>query len=310
MINFKELYDALSGQKPGTQRKIYVNSCLNVFWGYSFDGKLRLSIMSKIAPPKIESTKILHVVQGRESDFTYWTSFDLLNIELNDAYFSFCENLIDSITGIDDENHALKLLRRRFTSWKTLFQKESKNSLLKERLLGIFGELRTLVDVLSPIYGIDDSIKSWGGPDMQSKDFTMNDTWYEVKTIGANTDKIHISSLTQLSSQNIGHLVVVRVEEVSPEFNGEKSSLIDIIRSILLDITDESVEILFTKKIRELGIDLFGDNLSNRFDVKSINIYRVRDTFPRITESDIHYKEITDVTYSISIGAIERFKED
>ena len=309
MINFQELYKALTGQKPGTQRKVDVNSCLEVFFGYSFDGNLRLSFMSKSVPPKIESTKILHVVQGRESNVTYWTSFDLLNIELKDAYFSFCENLIDSVTGLDDEASALRLLRRRFATWKTLFQKEAGNDLPKEKLLGIFGELRTLVDVLSPTYGVDDSIKSWGGPDMQSKDFTIGDTWYEVKTIGANTDKIHISSLTQLSSQNIGHLVVVRAEAVSPEFEGEKSSLIDVIKSILLNITDESVEVLFTQKIRDLGIDIFGNELSDRFDVKSINIYRVDDAFPRITERDIPYTEITGVTYSISTAAIERFKE-
>ena len=127
MIDFKEIYKDLSDQMSGNQKKIPVDSCLEVFFGFSFDGNLRLSFMSKKAPPAIESTTILHVVQGRENRNTYWTSFDLLNADLKEAYFSFCENLIDSIIGVRDESDGLNLLKRRFITWKKLFQKASGN---------------------------------------------------------------------------------------------------------------------------------------------------------------------------------------
>ena len=78
MIDFRELYKALSNQDSGNQKKIPVDSCLEVFFGFSTNGNLRLSFMSRTTPPNIESTTILHVIQGRENKNTYWTSLQQL----------------------------------------------------------------------------------------------------------------------------------------------------------------------------------------------------------------------------------------
>lgn len=309
MIDFRGIYKKLSDQISGNQKKIPVDSCLEIFFGFSFDGNLRLSFMSKKAPPAIESTTILHVVQGRENKDTFWTSFDLLNADFKEAYFSFCENLIESVIGIRDESEGLNILKKRFITWKKLFQKTSGNDFSKEKLMGIFGELKVLKEIVAPRFGVNTAIQAWGGPDKQSKDFTLENTWYEVKTIGANSDSIHISSLTQLSSDNIGHLIVLRTEAVSPEFGGKSSALIDIINDILLMVSDDNIENLFVGKVQGLGIDFLGGEIANRFDVKSINNYKVDDAFPRITEKNVPYPEITDVNYVISLASISSFAE-
>lgn len=310
MIDFRGIYEDLSDQMAGNQKKIAINSCIEVFFGYSFDGNLRLSFLSKIVPPTIESTSILNVVQGCENEDTYWTSFDLLNIDLKDAYFSFCENLIDSIIGIENESHALGVLKRRFITWKKLFQKTSERDISKEKIMGIFGELLTLRDIVAPKYGINTAILSWGGANLQSKDFTVKDTWYEVKTIGANSDDIHISSLTQLSSNMPGHLIVVRAEAVSPELNVNCLSMIDVIKQILLLVSDEAVENIFIGKIQNIGIDIFGKETGVKFDIKSITSYAVSDCFPRLTDTNVPYSEIVEVHYTISRAAISRFAEE
>lgn len=309
MIDFREIYKNLSNQLKGNQKKITVDSSLEVFFGYSSEGKLRLSFMSKTTPPTIESTTVLHVMQGREAKDTYWTSFDLLNNDMQEAYFSFCENMIDSILRVKTESKALDLLKRRFITWKKLFQKASGKDISREKAMGVFGELTVLKDIIAPLYGINNAIQAWGGPDMLSKDFTLNDTWYEVKTISATADSIHVSSLTQLSSNNVGHLVVVRVETVSPEFNARCSAIIDIIKEILLKITDESTENLFIKKIQGIGIDVHGKEIKYRFDIKSVKTYKVEEGFPRITLDNVPYPEITDVNYLISEASIGKFAE-
>lgn len=310
MIDFYEIYDKLSKQTTGNQKKIPIDSCLEIFFGYSLDGNLRLSFMSVNTPPTIESTNIMHIVQGRENNNTYWTSFDLLDIDVKDTFFAFCENIINSVTGIKDEYVALNLLKRRYATWKTLFQKANSKEISREKLLGIYGELIVLKNIVEPQYGINAAVQSWGGPDMQSKDFTIGGTWYEVKTIGANTDNIHISSLTQLSSEYTGHLVVVRAEAVSPEFKGEHSAIIDVVKNILLKITDENIETLFARKVQDVGIDLFSNILMEKFDVKSITSYLVDGKFPRITEKDIQFPEILGASYTISAAAINRFAEE
>ena len=191
-----------------------------------------------------------------------------------------------------------------------LFQKTSGNDVSKEKLMGIFGELMVLKEIIAPSFGIVSAIQAWGGPGMQSKDFTLNNTWYEVKTIGANTDGIHISSLTQLSSDIIGHLAVVRVETVSSESGGNSLAVIDVINEILLMISDESVENQFIKKVQSLSMDVFGKEISYRFDVKSIKLHKVDKDFPRITEKNVPFSEITDVNYVISAASINRFEEE
>ena len=310
MIDFRKIYENLSDQMAGNQKKIAVNSCIEVFFGYSFDGNLRLSFLSKTVPPTIEPTSILNVAQGRENKDTYWTSFDLLNIDMKEAYFSFCENLIDSITGIENESVDLCVLNRRFITCKKLFQKTSEREVSKEKLMGIFGELFVLKDIIAPKYGINTAILAWGGSDLQSKDFTVDDTWYEVKTIGANSDSIHISSLTQLSSNIPGHLIVVSVEAVSPGFKENCFLTIDIIKQILLLVSDETVENTLIGKIQSIGIDVFSKEAALKFDVKSVNAYTVSDGFPRITNTNVPYPEITDVHYTISRAAISRFAEE
>ena len=310
MIDYKELFETLSEQMAGNQKKVRVDSCIEVFFGYSFNGNLRLSFLSTIVPPIIESTSILNVVQGRETPDTYWTSFDLLNANLKDAYFSFCENLIDSIIGFSDEALALSVLKRRFLTWKKLFQKTSERVVSKETLMGLFGELLALKDIITPKYGVNTAIRAWEGPNLQSKDFTVNDTWYEVKTVGANTDSIQIASVAQLSSDKDGHLVVICVEAVSQEFNGNASSILDLIKDILSFVFDESIENVLVRKIQSFGIDVFGKETAIKFDVKSITTYTVADGFPRITEKNVPFTEITDVHYIISRAAISRFSEE
>ncbi len=310
MIDFREIYEDLSNQMAGNQKKVPINSCVEVFFGYSFSGNLRLSFLSKTVSPKMESTSILKVVQGNENENTYWTSFDLLNTEFKDVYFSFCENLIDSIIDIKEESLALNILKRRFITWKNLFKKASKCETSKEKIMGLFGELLTLKDIVAKKYGIATAVQAWGGPDSQSKDFTVNDTWYEVKTIGANSDSIHISSLTQLSSDKPGHLIVIRTESVSPEFGKNCPSIIDIIKELLILISDEAVENKLVEKIQSVGIDVFWKEAAIKFDVKGITAYTVIDDFPRITDINVPFPEITGVNYTISRSAISRFAEE
>lgn len=135
MTDFHEIYKGLSDQSVGHQKKIPVSSCLDVYFGYSFDGNLRLSFMSKNVPPKIESTKILHVVQGRENKDTYWTSFDLLDADLREAYFSFCENMIDSVSGMTDERKALDLLKDVLLHGRRSFRRHLRMTYLRKNCL-------------------------------------------------------------------------------------------------------------------------------------------------------------------------------
>jgi len=309
-IDFEDIYTSLSEQLTGNQRKLPVTSSLGIYFGYSRDGFLRLSFLSSCPAPRLDSTKSLRVSQGEESKNVFWTCFDLLQNESKKVFFTFCDNIIESVAGINDEQKALQNIKKRFVTWKAMFRARPTSITPLKEQQGEFGELYFLKNYMFGIYGVKQSIQSWSGPDLLSKDFVIKDTWYEVKTVGANVPTVNISSLAQLSSSVSGRLVVIRVEQMSPEFSGNDASISALLKSILQMIDDDAVEEIFLSKLSAIGIDISDVSMETKFNVKTLHRYIVDDSFPRLTEESIKIPGISDVHYSLIINALYAYLEE
>ena len=309
-IDFESIYKALAAEAVANQKKLDIDSSLGVFYGISPEGYFRLAFMSSIAAPKMESTRLLRVTQGKEKEGVFWTCFDLLNMDAKKVFYTFCTNLIESIVSIKDEVTALKQLKVRYVTWKAMFKNEITKAIPKEKVQGLFGEMYYLKQVMFPQYGVNDSIKAWSGPDGKSKDFSIGTMWYEIKTVGANATTVKISSLTQLSSENTGSLVIIKAEGMSEEFSNGNSSIEELFKGIMIQIDDYDIQQIFLNKFCSCGVDLSDECLDLKFDVKSIRHYKVNEDFPKITEKTAPYTEIVGVTYELSISAIEKYAED
>ena len=309
-IDFEAKYMALSAELAGNQKKLDVNSAIGVYYGLSKDGNMRLAFMSVSPAPKIESTKMLRVTQGEESKTVYWTCFDLLQPDAKKVFFTFCENLIEAVTDITDEQRALKSLKERYITWKALFKRDYGSTISRENLQGLYGELYFLKKYMLDKYTPTIAVPAWSGPDAKSKDFAVGDEWFEVKTPGANATTVRISSLTQLSSATPGHLVVVKVEPMSERFDNGEASVGDLFKHILNQINDETLEGIFLSKLSAYGFDASDESFMAKFDVKSMNLYKVDAAFPRLTELDVPHVEICDVTYSLIINSLKPYLEE
>lgn len=310
MIEFEKLYDGLTEGLAGCQKKIDWDTVLGVYYGISSEGCFRISFLSSVPAPKLESTKQLSVLQGRESEGVYWTSFDLRELKAKKVFCSFCANLLDALKSVENEFEALRLLKNRYSMWKSMFKKEFVDKLSREETQGLFGELYFLKNVLSKNLSLSECVRSWSGPDKTSKDFSTDNTWYEIKTIGANSISVKINSVAQLSSSVSGHLVVIKVEKMSPEFNHSDSSIGELFNYVLEQIEDEETEALFIAKIASYGLDVSGNESMNcKFDVKSIDYFKVSEGFPRIEESYVNGLGIFDVKYSLLINTLSEYKE-
>ncbi|MBQ8784513.1 MAG: PD-(D/E)XK motif protein [Alphaproteobacteria bacterium] len=305
--DLEQLYQILTSEIKGTQKKISVESCINVYLGMSSDGFIGISFMSSIPAPKLNSTKLIRIIQGKESDNTYWTSFDLLQDDIKTVFFTFCQDIIKSISNIYDEQIALNTIKKRYVTWKSLFIKANSYQTPREVVQGLYGELYFLKNYMLKKHDIRTSISSWSGPDSTNKDFSLKDKWYEIKTIGSNSQLIHISSLAQLSSSIDGRLVIIKIEDMSDEFKNDDSNISNILTYIISNITDEDLEEQFLNKIASFCLQ--DECINKNFDVKSMDLYIVDDKFPRLTEQNITYKEISDVKYSILINTLEKYKE-
>lgn len=309
MINFADLFN-FADHPNNIQRKIPIESALEVFYGLSSDGNLRLSFVSKSKAPKLESTKFLRVSQGEESSNVYWTCFDLLQDDAKSVYYTFCENLVSAITDVTIEADALNVLKKRFITWKTMFKRVQDQDASREVIQGLFGELYFLKNFMLENYSPNEAIRAWAGADSKSKDYSIKNNWFEIKTIGANATQVHISSLSQLSSPLIGHLVVIKTESMSEEFVCEDDSIYVLLNQILKKVQDELTEEQFLSKVKSVVGNITDKVLNAKFSVKSMSFYVVDSKFPRLQEFNIPFPEIENVEYALNINMLDKYKEN
>ena len=191
-----------------------------------------------------------------------------------------------------------------------MFKRDSIGKVSREVLQGLFGELYFMKKYMLDRYGASVAVQSWSGPDSKSKDYAVDTEWFEIKTVGANTTTVHISSLAQLSSDYDGHLVVLKTEAMSDQFSNGESSIGELFSYILSQINDEAIEGIFLSKLSSFGFDSSDESFMSKFDVKSLTLYKVSGDFPRLTESDINRAEICDVSYSLIVNSLKDYMEE
>ncbi len=201
-------------------------------------------------------------------------------------------------------------LKKRFYNWKKMFQNISSKELSEEKEQGLYGELYFLYKYMIPKYGVDVAVASWAGPHKFNKDFSVDETWYELKTSSVNATTVEIRSINQLDSDKIGYLSVVKVEKMSPEYKGKLSSIFELIQVIMNEISSISIQDDFLNKLIESGVGPENNFGSRRYDMKNIILYEVSKDFPRLTKTTINFNEIENVTYTINLSGIERFKAE
>lgn len=309
MNRFADKFKQLEKDFINEQRRMPTSSCLNVYYGLTKEKYYRLSFVSTTRPFKLESTKEIKVTQGKEIEDVYWTCFDLISEEAKDVFFIFCESLIESIEEVNDEHEALNNIRERYYSWRLLLK--NKGKMAYENYQGLFGELYFLSEILGKKYDIESVINAWVGPDGYSKDFSINYTWYEIKTIGMSSTCVKINSLSQLDSEVTGHLVCIQVEKMSDQFDDGMCSVPKLYNKILEKISSHQTREDFINKVLKYGYVDEEFPLNNRkFEVKRITSYLADDKFPKMTKNDIKEGAISNITYDLLISAIEKYKEE
>lgn len=307
MINIINVFKELRMGKVGVQKKLTVENCeLKIFCALATNGNYRLSILTSQPAVSIDSTKALKLIQGIESENAYWTCFELLDNSASNVFYSLCSDLISSTIGCKTEKEAMSCLVNRYYAWSVMFKKSRPMS--EEKIKGLFGELYFLNEYMIPKYGINKAISAWSGPDGTSKDFSIDDTWYEVKTISTISQVVKISSLAQLSAENTGYLCVVRTEKMSKEYNDGKCSINDMFNIIMNQIEANEIKEQFVSKLMDYGFDITDDTTNYKLKVDAKWMYLVKEDFPRIVERDVKFEEIGRVTYELILGAIEKFR--
>lgn len=97
---------------------------------------------------------------------------------------------------------------------------------------------------------------------------------------------------------------------MSEEYEGEDSSIHILISSILSRIQDETTEEQVLNKIQSVVKNITDKVLNSKYVVRSVSFYLVDDKFPRLTETNIPYEEIEDVSYCLNVNVLKKYKEN
>ncbi len=307
MIDFYNNFINLNRSIKDNQKLINLDGVVKVYYGVNSEGLYRLAFLSSTSSNIRTSTKNIQVVAGPSKN-NYWTCFDLKVDHLLPVFSIFCEDLAMCVISEKNENVALSNLKSRFNTWLALFKK-TRLSLSIDKAKGLFGELYFLNSYLIDKYGVFDAIKAWSGPENYNKDFSIDSTWYELKTISSNSPIVKISSIQQLDSDKTGYLVIIKTEEMSESYKSDNSNINKLCQSIISKISDPDLKDVFLKKVSDAGYD-FSDDLGNKnYSVKAEELYKVSDDFPVMKLADINSDAINNVSYELILKFIEKYKE-
>lgn len=290
------------GFKRGQYIRLKEHDTLHLYVGKDDNGRFAFEYQGHYSPSRILGSEVISVSQTKSGNM-FSLFFSLENTDLLEYFCTFCDDLINSILEIIDENTAYKVLCQRYLSWKKLFR-PNQGRLNENEIMGLIGELLFLRDRMFPNHGLDVSLDSWTGPEYTHKDFSLDDEWYEVKTISVGKSTVKISSLEQLDSDVRGVLAIYELEKMSSTFNGIR--LNDMVSQIISNLNSHQRD-TFMGKLSQFGYDFLPEYNNYVYSLSSCNQYQVANDFPRLKKADIPIS-IQRVQYDIIIAEIDKFK--
>lgn len=293
-------------KKTRTFRRIDGEHQLDIFLGYNEEGKPTMITIVSGKEVTIESSRSIEVKLFKRDDLRLSISFSLLDISMEAIFYKFCEDIIESSRNINKLN-ALNYIVGRWNSWRLMFKKNVNELLNENQISGLLGELIFLKEYMIPKYGESVAIKSWMGPEKSHKDFEVEDTWYEVKTIRNGVLTIKISSVEQLDSENLGYLNVVILEKTNDKCR-ESVSLNSYINRLQQMLGEFENELIFRNKLGQAGYCY--DEEYDRYNYRFIENkrYTVNENFPRIKKENLS-NAIVKASYDILINEIQEYIE-
>ncbi len=288
---------------PGYYKLIDRTHPLSLYIGVDNDGHYAIEYRGDFNPIKVKSSTaigVMHYVIDTKKSLV----FSLLDSSMLSTFCAFCEDLVESSRSAIDNNSGYILLVNRFYGWKKMFH-QSKDLLDEKQIMGLIGELLFLEKKMIPLYGKSKALASWTGSEKTKKDFSLDKTWYEVKSINAGKPVVGISSYEQLDSEMPGYLVIYQLEKMSQEYNG--ISLNKLVKRINKELEIEELKDVFLQKLTDVGYSFESAYDSYVYEISLDSIYDVSQSFPCLRREE-RLDAISQVKYDLLLAKIEQFK--
>lgn len=278
---------------------LYVGKDANGFYAMEYVGDF---IINK----KIKSSSVISINHYKTPSGEKSIVFSLIDERWMNQFVTFCNDVCKQTEHLQkNSSKGYEAVCNAYFVWQKMFK--GQNDILGEsEIKGLIGELLYLKDIIIPKYGQTRSIEAWSGTEKTRKDFSIDNTWYEIKTIDVGKPTVKITSIEQLDSSLDGTLAVFQVEKMAPGFNGVNlNSLIESIITLFTSLQDKDD---FISKLNKAGYFSNSDYDDYVYDIKSLTEYNVNNSFPRLRKDSIPVA-VSSASYELLLSEIESHKK-
>lgn len=276
---------------------------LELYLGKNEKGNPTLRFNDRFQPIKVVGNGLLEIKQVKTSSYNSllfcFNSNDNLSL-----FYNFCEDIINQTENYTGTDGYVEIINR-YNQWKKMFYGSSK-LLTENEVIGLIGELLFLKDYAIKEYGTTIGLNGWSGPEPTHKDFSFDNSWFEIKTINSFKNSVMISSIEQLDSEDEGRLIIYSLEKMSPSFRGiTLNALVQKIIDLLTLDTDKDI---FVEKLKQVGYaysEVY-DNYVYNYVCK--DSYVISKDFPRLKAASLPIG-IGKIQYEILISQIAKYRE-
>lgn len=241
---------------------------------------------------------------------TQWIILALNDIAFLDLFNELILSVYNRIEKLSEPEEYTNELIATFHKWCDLFEESINNRLDEKTIMGLFGEMRVLIDFIkqSDPNSINDLLTGWRGPYDENHDFVFNSESFEVKTGQLKNSCYKISSEMQLEAEPGKRLQLIIVKIERDYVNGYTlTGYLNIIRNTILENQGDFSIIL--RAISQKGLSPSNIHDYDNYMYKSISSQYFNCTepgFPRIISSEIP-KEIRNIRYEICVGGLDNY---
>jgi len=278
---------------------------LEVNIGYEELDQKTLMVIDTNEIADLPSSRSIIAKNFQRTDGQWAISFRLVHKENEDEFIMLCWDMIEASRNASSS--AVGQLLKRYRNWQKLLERQHNDVMNIASQKGLIGELLYLQQRIQKC-GCAKAIESWVGPEAADQDFVFDDTWAEIKCVAISAESVAISSLEQLSNENIGMLVIFFIDKTSSE-NIQAFSLaakVNEVRSLFM-VCPESRE-KFELKLFQYGYRDLREYTVDKYIIGWMSTFLVDANFPKLTKTNIA-SQIVSAVYHISLAAIAPFKK-
>lgn len=228
--------------------------------------------------------------------------------QFREIFTVLVEDIASSIAECSSAERCTGALIERLQSWQHFLDEYGPEGLEEESQRGLYGELWFLRRYVLPALNPAAAVNSWTGHRRSPQDFELRNCAVEVKTTsGRQHQKLRIANERQLDDSNISPIFIFHISLDARLNSGE--TLVDLVEDIRsLISTSQSGQQAFEVALRNGGyLDYHSPQyVKTGYSIRQSNVFRVREGFPRIVESDLP-NGVGDVQYSISVAECMHF---